>query len=129
MQYDDGDWKELRGRVDSVANAVFLISGGALTLSISVFLRLKETTINLQPYADDAACSWFMLLGSIVLFVVLKMVLIAQAFLRQLMKPEKYNPTVIYSNIVGWLIGLLGLFLFVFGMYLLVKLAVSIANA
>ncbi|MBN8413596.1 hypothetical protein [Halomonas litopenaei] len=113
MQYDDGDWKELRGRVDSVANAVFPISGGALTLSIAVFLRLKETTINLQPYADDAACSWFMLLGYIVSFVVVKMVLIAQAFSLKIMKPEKNSSTVIYSNIGGWLIGVLGLFIFV----------------
>lgn len=30
------EWNEIRSRVDSLASAVFLIAGGALTLSISV---------------------------------------------------------------------------------------------
>ena len=85
MQYDDGDWKELRGRVDSLAGAVFLVAGGALTLSISVLLNLKESTPSIYCYANDISYSWYMLLASIILFVILKMWLIFQAFMRGFM--------------------------------------------
>ena len=56
MEYDDGDWKELRYKVNALATSVFLISGGALTLSITVLLNLKQSEINIQPYAQQA--SW-----------------------------------------------------------------------
>jgi len=108
MEYDDGDWKELRGRVDSLAGAVFLIAGGALTLSISILLNLKESIPSIKCYANDISLAWYMLLGSIVSFVVLKVWLIAQAFVRGSMSAEKYNPTVNYTNAVGWLLGLVG---------------------
>jgi hypothetical protein len=129
MQYDDGDWKELRGRVDSLAGAVFLVAGGALTLSISVLLDLKESTPSIKCYAEDISRSWYALLASIILFVVLKMWLIVQSFMRGVMTPEKHNPTVKYTNTVGWFLGLSGLVSFVAGMYKLVSVAVGVANA
>lgn len=129
MQYDDGDWKELRGRVDSLAGAVFLVAGGALTLSISVLLNLKESTPSIYCYANDISYSWYMLLASIILFVVLKMWLIFQAFMRGFMVSEKHNATVKYTNTVGWLLGLSGLSSFILGMYKLISVAVGVVNA
>lgn len=129
MKYDDGDWKELRGRVDSLAGAVFLIAGGALTLSISVLLDLKETTPSIKLYADDISFSWYALLGSIIVFVLLKMWLIFQSFLRGVLSAEKHNPTVNFTNTVGWLLGLMGLSSFILGMYKLVTVAVGVATA
>jgi hypothetical protein len=129
MQYDDGDWKELRSRVDSVSNAVFLISGGALTLSITVLMSLKQSNINITVHSQDAAASWHMLLGSIGLFLMLKIVLIAQSFARAFITPEKYNPTLKYTNTIIWLVGLSGFISFILGMYWLVELAIAITNA
>jgi len=129
VQYDDGDWKELRARVDSIANSVFLISGGALTLSITVLLSLKESKVNIAAHAEDAADSWQMLLGAIFLFLLLKVVLIAQSFARGFMAPEKYNSTLVCSNTFGWVVGLAGLVCFILGMYWLVELAVAVTNA
>lgn len=126
MQYDDGDWKELRGRIDSLSNAVFLIAGGALTLSISVLLRIKETGVDMSSYAEPAASAWHMLLVSIISFVTLKTVLIGQSFARGLMKPETYNPTIKYTNTLGWLVGLGGLTFFIWGMYRLVRVAILV---
>jgi hypothetical protein len=129
MEYDDGDWKELRGRVDSLAGAVFLIAGGALTLSISILLNLKESTPSIKCYAADISLAWYTLLCSIISFIALKMWLIAQAFMRGVMPAEKYNPTVKYTNTVAWLVGLVGLGAFILGMYKLVVVAVGVVHA
>ena len=129
MKYDNGDWKELRGRVDSIANAVFLISGGALTLSITVLLNLKESSVNIGAHSHDAALAWYMLLSAIVLFLSLKFILIAQAFSKGFVSHEKYNPTIKYSNTLGWLVGISGFVCFILGMYWLVELAVAVTNA
>jgi hypothetical protein len=53
--------------------------------------------------------------------------LIVQSFMRGMMSSEKYNSTVICTNIIGWLLGLLGLSAFIVGMYKLVSLAVGVA--
>jgi hypothetical protein len=39
------EWKEIRSRVDSIASTVFLIAGGALTLSINVILGNRESKL------------------------------------------------------------------------------------
>lgn len=98
MQYDDGDWKELQSRADSASNAVFLMFSGALTLSITVLISLKQSNINIITHAQDATASWYMLLGLIGLFLLLKTLLIAQSFARGFIIPEKYNPTLKYPN-------------------------------
>lgn len=46
------EWQEIRSRIDSIANAVFLISGSALSLSISVRLSNKANGL----VSEQAAC-------------------------------------------------------------------------
>ena len=128
MKYDDGDWKELRARVDSLAGAIFLISGGALTLSISVLLKLKDSTPAIKCYASDISLSWYALLTSIILFVTLKVLLITQLFMSGFMHSKRYNPTVKVTNTFAWLLAILGLFSFSWGMFKLVAVATAIAN-
>lgn len=129
MEYDDGDWKELRARVDSLAGAVFLIAGGALTLSISILLNLKEVAPVIKICANEIAIAWHALLCSIICFLALKTWLIAQSFARGLMDSERFNKTLKYSNAIAWLLGLAGLCTFIVGLYKLVVIAVLVAHA
>ena len=46
MEFDEeliNKWKEIRARVDSLINEVFLISGGALALSVTALLGLRQS--------------------------------------------------------------------------------------
>jgi hypothetical protein len=39
------DWREIRERADSIANAVIILDGGTLSLSITVILGNKDSGI------------------------------------------------------------------------------------
>ncbi|MCL5975804.1 MAG: hypothetical protein M1270_08290 [Gammaproteobacteria bacterium] len=117
------EWKELRSRVDSLGSAVFLVAGGALTLSVSVRVNAKSfIDASLKPQVE---WSWYLLLASIICFVLLKVSLIAQAFMRHAMKPDAFNQVVCRTNIVGWSIGVIGLLTFMVGMCLMVRAAIG----
>ncbi len=122
--YDD--WKEIRGRVDSLASAIFLIAGGALTLSITVLLNTKTPNALSATLKPEIELSWYLLLGALVAFVLLKAHLILQAFMRNVMSAKRFNAGLVVVNTVGWVLGLSGLGAFFMGMYLLVKVAVAI---
>lgn len=115
------EWKELRTRIDSLASAVFLVAGGALTLSVSVLVSAKSPVeVSLKPQVQ---WSWYLLLASILCFVLLKVSLIAQAFMRNAMDARAFNRVVCRTNVVGWSIGVVGLLAFFVGMCLMVKVA------
>ncbi|WP_269519200.1 hypothetical protein [Alteromonas sp. BMJM2] len=42
IENDYEEWKEIRSRADSIATAVFLLTGGALSLSINVMVGNKS---------------------------------------------------------------------------------------
>ena len=118
------EWRELRSRVDSLASAVFLVSGGALTFSVSVLVNLSSPVdLSIKPQFE---WSWYLLLFAIVCFVLLKVSLIAQSFMRNVMQPDSFNRLLRSTNIFGWAVGLVGLFAFVIGMCLMVRAAISI---
>lgn len=52
------DWREIRARVDSITNIMFLIAGGALSISISVILENKNTSIITKEVELIAAKAW-----------------------------------------------------------------------
>ena len=70
------DWKEMRARVDSIANAVFLIGGGALSLSISVILNNKSKDLITSKVACITTYAWYFLLSSIIMSLGLKIFLL-----------------------------------------------------
>ena len=121
------EWKEIRSRVDSIANAIFLISGGALSISISVMLSNKAAGLVTPLVASTASRGWYLLASSIVLMLVLKTNLIFQAFMLQF-KTNVVNRYLRVFNAVSWAIGLSGLLLFVWGIWLLVTAATGIMN-
>jgi len=119
------DWREIRSRIDSVANVVFLISGGALSLSISVLLGRKASGLITPVVASRAVESWYFLLCSIFLFILLKGHLIIQANLLQFL-PGFVDKHLKLLNGIGWVIGVAGFIAFCVGMAVLV-LAAAIA--
>lgn len=123
-EIDHEEWRELRTRVDSLASAVFLIAGGALTLSVSVLLGLSS---DISPSLQEGIrSSWLLLLGSIIGFIILKVSLIVQSFMRGTLPPEKFNRYVVAANCIGWGLGLVGLVAFVSGMYVMVNVALAV---
>lgn len=125
IENNSDDWREIRSRIDSIANAVFLIAGGALSLSISVILGNKNTGIITPHVAGLASYAWYALLASILLFLLLKGHLIFQAYLLQF-NTDFVNKHLAALNRTAWSIGLAGFVAFVAGLALMVR-AVSLA--
>ena len=119
-EHNSEDWRETRARADSVASAVFLISGGALSLSITVILGNKASGLITPEVASLAAWSWYCLLIAVVMFLLLKGHMILQAHLLQF-RPDFLNKHLALLNCTAWAIGLLGFIPFVVGMTLMVR--------
>lgn len=117
------DWKELRSRVDSIANAVFLVSGGALSLSITVVLGNERAPFITKEVIDLTVQAWYLLLVSVVIFLLLKVHLVLLAFLLQFAS-SFVNRHITLLNVVGWLLGALGFVSFAWGFFAMVRSAV-----
>ena len=117
------DWRELRSRVDSIANAVFLIAGGALSLSITVVLGNKNAVFITREVSRLTTHAWYLLLSAVVLFLLLKAHLVFEIFLLHF-KPDTANKHLVLLNSIGWFIGIIGFVSFTFGFYLMVRAAV-----
>lgn len=120
---NDDDWKELRSRVDSIANAIFLVAGGALSLSITVILGNRTASYITTQVLSFTKAAWYFLLAAIILFLLLKVYLVWQAYLRQF-AGNFLNRNLVALNRVGWCIGIIGFFVFVLGMVVMVQSAI-----
>lgn len=118
------EFKEIRSRVDSIATAVFLIAGGALSLSINVMLGNKGKIILTEGVINNTTLAWYFLLTSVVLFLILKIQMIAQAMLLQFFS-EFVNSHLKKFNITSWIVGGSAFITFVFGMVKMVQAAVG----
>lgn len=116
------DWREIRARIDSFASTIFLISGGALSLSISVLLGGKESGFITPAVASLATRSWYFLLLSVFMFLLLKGHLIIQANLLQF-KPDFVDKNLKFLNGIGWAVGVFGFVSFCAGMTTMVHAA------
>ncbi|MDP2028539.1 MAG: hypothetical protein Q8K12_02765 [Thiobacillus sp.] len=123
IEENNEDWRELRSRVDSIANAVFLVAGGALSLSITVILGNKTATYITKEVISLTVQAWYFLLAAVVLFLLLKTHLVLQAFLLQF-KPDFVNRHLVTLNLVGWMLGALGFASFAWGVFAMVQSAV-----
>lgn len=127
IENNSDDWREIRSRVDSIANAVFLVAGGTLSLSVSVLVGGKASGIVSEQVASLASTSWYCLLGAVVSFLLLKADLVLQAFLLQF-KTEFVNNNLGKLNAGAWVIGLVGFVLFVAGLIYMVRAAVLVVQ-
>jgi len=117
------EWREIRSRVDSIASAVFFISSGALSLSITVILGNMKGGFITSKVAVLASYSWYFLLVAVALFLLLKGYMVLQAYLLQF-NPNYVNEHLRLLNSIGWLLGILGFITFLVGMILMVRTAV-----
>lgn len=118
------EFKEIRSRVDSIATAVFLIAGGALSLSINVMLGNKGKIVLTEGVINSTKLAWYFLLTSVVLFLILKIQMIAQAMLLQFFSGF-VNSHLKKFNIASWIVGGSAFITFVFGMVKMVQAAVG----
>ena len=120
IEKNNDDWKELRSRVDSIANAVFLVAGGALSLSITVVLGNKSASFITKEVLCLTKQAWYCLLAAVLLFLLLKVHLVLQAFLLQF-APSFVNRHIVALNVVGWVVGALAFGAFAWGMFAMVQ--------
>ena len=116
------EWKEIRSRVDSIANAIFLIAGGALSLSISVILSNKGVGLISKEVSTLASSAWYWLLAAIITLLFLKIYLVSQAFILQF-KPQFITRWLSWVNGIGWVLGIAGFISFGWGLYQMVRAA------
>lgn len=122
LEQNHDEWERIRTRADSLANAIFLISGGALSVSISVMISAKKSDVVTATASAIATNGWYCLLAAIILFLVLKIHMIAQAFLLH-EKTDFLDKNYKVFNAVGWFWGLAGFASFVWGLVQLVRAA------
>lgn len=99
-----------------------------MSLSLSVMLGNKDTGIITSAVQSLAVCAWWALASSIVLALVLKTLLIFQAFMLQV-ATDWLNRNVARLNAAGWLLGISTLFAFSFGLVQIVRAAVIAIGA
>ncbi|MGK0271891.1 MAG: hypothetical protein ACI88H_002557 [Cocleimonas sp.] len=128
IENNNSDWKEMRARIDSIANAMFLIGGGALSISITVILsNLKKLNIS-ESNVHLIECAWGQLALSLMLVLLLKIHVVFQEFLLQVATNfmikhyMKFNWSVL-------IIGLSAFYLFCNGFYFMVLSASNIVSS
>ena len=124
LEQNHAERESIRARVDSLGNAIFLISGGALSVSIGVMVRAGgEGQLSAQA-VKLASQSWYLLVVSIVSFVLLKAHLIFQAFLLQT-KTDFADRNNTLTNTIGWVLGISGMASFIIGIVRMIMAAVE----
>jgi hypothetical protein len=126
--------QDVRTRTDSFAKAIFVLSGGALSISIGLFLNSKsQLTVDLVPYLQ---VSWGLLATTILSLVVMLFLIIARDYrfgerwrssLDGVLegRAENHAP---WDRVI-WLLGFISLASFLFGFGLLVYSAIAFLGA
>ncbi|GAB6071141.1 hypothetical protein JCM30760_22380 [Thiomicrorhabdus hydrogeniphila] len=123
--------QDVRTRTDSLVKAIFILAGGALSISIGIFLNIETT---MQPEIIQLLkISWFAL-GLCILSLVLMLttVLSRDYFFGERWRIQLNNPTnqnIDASNswdIFIWLLAITGLFSFIGGFGSLVYAAIEL---
>jgi len=122
LEQNHEEWERIRARADSLANAVFLIAGGALSVSISFMVSAKKSGVVPEDASSIAANGWYWLFASIILLMMLKAHMIGHAFLLHV-KTEVADKNNTLLNGLGWLWGIGGVITFVWGLLQLVRAA------
>ncbi|WP_018862962.1 MULTISPECIES: hypothetical protein [unclassified Thioalkalivibrio] len=132
LQQFNAHQEDVRRRADSLARAMFLLSGGALTVSIGIFTN--HAAPQLEP---ELACvlrgSWWSLVSSILLLIFCLIAIIARDYAfgerwRSAMDaPEKGAPRqFLWPEIVIWALGLVAVAAFTLGMLGLARVATGL---
>lgn len=114
--------EDVRRRADSLARAIFVLAGGTLTLSITIFTGEKAPELNTDLMCALKA-SWWALFLSILFLVLTLTTIIARDYAlgerwRKKLNGENVdasgNPTMI--EVVIWILAIAGLLAFLMGL-------------
>ncbi|WP_156831304.1 hypothetical protein [Arhodomonas aquaeolei] len=126
-EVDNQEWEEIRSRIDSLAGAVFVLSGGALSISIGLVFGHTEL-LSREPTAGAVLVwAWWLLVSPIIAFVLLKVNVIVQKYIL-LDHPKKHASVRPVTNGISWLFGVTGVLCFCGGMVCLVVVAQLLAG-
>ncbi len=128
-------WSETRKRVDTMAKTIFLLSGGALTVSFGIFIR-QDSPLLTGFQSSVLRCSWWSLFGSMVGFALILGILIIQSSLQGSIwgaefagsKPTFSAKWVAATARLNWLLGVFAFALFIGGLGALAWLASQIVR-
>ncbi|WP_296592434.1 hypothetical protein [Methylophaga sp.] len=114
--------EDVRRRADSLARAVFILAGGTLTLSITIFTGEKASGLNLD-HLYALKVSWWALFLSIVFLVLALTTIIARDYAfgerwRRQLSGEEVDasgcPT--FVDVIIWGLSVVGLLSFLLGL-------------
>jgi hypothetical protein len=111
-------WREIRGRADSIANAVFLLGGGAFSLSIATLLGSRSLAGVTTESKHFIICSWGLLAYSVVAALVVKFLLVVQAY-KALSSSSHFACWHRVTTYANWCFGISGLVSFIAGVIVL----------
>jgi len=127
---------ETRHRVDTLIKAMFVLCGGALTISIGIFLRPDAPTLTIVETAR-LRWSWGLLFASVAAGALLMFVMICQGYVmaadteRQLSQQGYVPPTRFFAGKTvqkaNWFIGTAAVIAFLIGIFLLACVSISAA--
>lgn len=128
---------ETRHRVDTLIKSIFVLSGGALTISIGVFLRKDAPT--LAPRITELLqYSWGLLFFSLAAAAVISFVMIVQGYyIGELWKKAQEtgrndietNCTLKLTRALNWFFGVTGFISFLIGLSMLAIASTSAIGA
>ncbi len=124
---------DTRQRVDTLIKSIFVLSGGALTISIGVFLRheapqLASETIQLLKW------SWYLLFTSLTASVLVLFIMICQGYYVSALWNQyaktgenelETSKLLKASRVFNWVTGISGFVAFLVGLWLLALVSVS----
>ena len=128
---------DTRQRVDTLVKLIFVLSGGALTISIGVFLRQEAPA--LTPEATQLLqYSWYLLYFALAAAAIILFVMIAQGYVvgelwNQAQETGEnrieISSVLKVARIMNWIFGITGFVSFLVGLSLLAFVSVSAIGA
>lgn len=124
---------DTRQRVDTLVKAIFVLSGGALTISIGIFLKSGAPTLA-APFVCELKWSWSFLFYSLAASATLLFLMIFQGYwygwqweraLNADSKAISGTRILALVRICNWVLGVTGFVCFLVGLALLARVSVS----
>jgi hypothetical protein len=124
---------DTRQRVDTLIKAIFVLSGGALTISIGIFLRAGAPQLS-ASLVYLLQKSWWLLFYSLAASASVLFIMICQGYWHTALwqqafdKSENKIPASVFlklTRIVNWILGITGFVAFLIGLAVLAYVSVA----
>ena len=124
---------DTRQRVDTLIKSIFVLSGGALTISIGVFLRHEAPKLT-PRITELLQYSWYLLFFSLASAAIVLFIMIAQGYyIGELWNrtkktgENKIDSSLLLkiSRVVNWCFGVTGFSAFLVGLFMLAFVSVA----